>query len=221
MLKLEILARHYRLSDREVVRQAQVHVAFRLFVGLGLDSPLPHRSLLTSFRHRVGAQRLQQIFHALLGQARELGLVRDRLRIKDATHVIANIAIPSTIGLVAQTRDQLLTALQPFAAAAAQQEQQRALAIRIASADLPDEERLVHRVAHLRAILAWADQLPQQEPFHQATSRAQEHLWQALTLAHKVLADREPDARTSCSACRTPTPAAASTATTSRATCST
>jgi transposase len=195
MLKLEILARHYRLSDREVVRQAQVNVAFRLFVGLGLDSPLPHHSLLSYFRHRVGPDRLQEIFHALLGQARELGLVRDRLRIKDATHVIANIAVPSTLGLVAQTRDRLLEALRPFAAVAVAQERQRTEAIRQASAELPDEERLVRRVAHLRAILAWADLAPQQESFHQAASRAQEQLRQALTLAHKVLADREPQAK--------------------------
>jgi IS5 family transposase len=195
MLKLEILARHYRLSDREVVRQAQVNIAFRLFVGLGLDNSLPHHTLLTYFRQRVGADRLQEIFHTLLGQARELGLVRDRLRIKDATHVIANIAVPSTLGLVAQTRDRLLAALQPFAAVAVEQEQQRIEAIRSASADLPDEERLVRRVAHLRAILAWADLVPQQAPFQQAAVGAQEHLRQALTLAHKVLADREPNAK--------------------------
>jgi len=37
--------------------------------------------------------------------------------LKDATHIIANIAVPSTIRLVAEVRDQLLEALRPFAAA--------------------------------------------------------------------------------------------------------
>jgi IS5 family transposase len=195
LLQPEILARHYRLSDRQVVRQAQVNVAFRLFLGLDLDSPLPHHSLLTYFRQRVGETRLQEIFHILLRQARELGLVRDRLRLKDATHVLANIAIPSTIALVAQTRDRLLAALAPLAAAAVEQERQRVEAIRLASADLDDQERLLRRVTHLRTILAWADQVPQQEPFAQASQRTQEQLRQALTLAHKVLADRAPDAK--------------------------
>jgi transposase len=195
MLKLEILARHYQLSDREVVRQAQVNVAFRLFVGLSLRSPLPHHTSLTYFRQRVGVERLQEIFHTLLGQARALGLVRDRLRLKDATHIIANIAIPSTIRLVAETRDQLLAALQPFAAALVQQEQQHAEAIRQASADLKDEERLVRRVAHLQAVLAWADEVPQQERFHQAAGEEQEQLRQALAVAHKVLADRDAKAQ--------------------------
>src|SRR3974377_2256832 len=42
MLKLEILARHYNLSDREVMAQTQVNVAFRLFAGLSLHSQVPH-----------------------------------------------------------------------------------------------------------------------------------------------------------------------------------
>lgn len=194
MLKLEILARHYRLSDRDVVRQAQVNVAFRLFVGLSWRSPLPHHTSLTYFRQRVGAERLQGLFDTLLGQARALGLVRDRLRLKDAPHILANIAIPSTIRLVAQTREQLLAALRPFAPTAVEQEQQRAEAIRQASADLKDEERLVRRVAHLPAVLAWADDVPHQEHFAQAAGAHQEQLRQALAVAHKVLADREPQA---------------------------
>ena len=195
MLKLEILARHYQLSDRDVVTQAQVNVAFRLFVGLSLRSPLPHPTSLTYFRQRVGAERLQEIFHTLLGQARALGLVRDRLRLKDATHILANIAVPSTIRLVAQTREQLLAALRPFAPAAVEQERQRARDIRQASADLKDEERLVQRVAHLQAVLAWADDVPRQERFGQAAGAGPERLRQALVVAHKVLADRAPQAQ--------------------------
>src|SRR5688500_4802806 len=75
MLKLEILARHYTLSDRELVAQTQVNIAFRLFVGLNLQSTLPHHTLFTYFRQRVGPELMQEIFHTLLGQARALGLV--------------------------------------------------------------------------------------------------------------------------------------------------
>lgn len=195
MLKLEILARHYNLSDRQVIAQTQVNVAFRLFVGLSVRTPLPHHTSLTYFRERVGAARLQQIFQTLLSQARELGLVRDRLRLKDATHIIANIAIPSTLQLVAHTRERLLAALRPFAPAQVEQEQQYAQALTQASADLPDQERLVRRVAHLRTVLAWAEQVPQQEAFRHAPEAQQEALRQALWLAHKVLADQEPKAK--------------------------
>jgi transposase len=192
MLKLEVLALHYRLSDRELMKQAQVNVAFRLFLGLSCHRPLPHPTSMTYFRERVGPQRLQEVFHVVLGQARELGLVRDRLRLKDATHILANIAVPSTLGLVAQTRQQLLAALQPFAAERVQEETRRADAIRQASDDLPDQERLVRRVAHLRLLVAWAEEVLSTEAFRVAAAAGQEKLRAALALAHKVLADRDP-----------------------------
>jgi transposase len=54
MLKLEIVSRHYNLSDREVVRQTQVNVAFRLFVGLSRRGSLPHHTSLTYFSSACG-----------------------------------------------------------------------------------------------------------------------------------------------------------------------
>jgi transposase len=194
MLKLEVLARHYRLSDRELMKQVQVNVAYRLFLELSCQSPLPHPTSMTYFRERVGFERMQEIFHVVLGRARELGLVRDRLRLKDATHILANIAVPSTIRLVAQTREQLLAALQPFAAAYVDEERRRAEEIHQASDDLPDQERLVRRVAHLRAIIARAEEETSGEAFGAAEAAGQagpEKLRSALALAHKVLADRD------------------------------
>jgi IS5 family transposase len=195
LLKLETLARQYNLSDREVIAGARYNIAQRLFLDLSLESPLPHHTLLTYFRQRLGVERMQQIFDALVAQARRLGLVKDRLRLKDATHIIANIAVPSTIRLVAQVRDQLLEALQPFAAERVSQEEQQAEAIRLRTFDHSDQERLLQRVNHLQAVLAWADEVPQQPAFAQAARARQEKLRQALEVAHKVLADRQdPDA---------------------------
>lgn len=54
MLKLELLARQYRLSDREVIAAVRFNIAFRLFLGISLKSPLPHHTLLTYFRQRLG-----------------------------------------------------------------------------------------------------------------------------------------------------------------------
>jgi transposase len=113
LIKLEFLQFHYNLSDREVIAAAQVKVAFRCFLEVSLESRLPVPSLLSQFRTRLGAQRHQALFDEVVAQARAHGLVHDRLRLKDATHIIANIAIPSTIGLVAQTRDRLLVSARP------------------------------------------------------------------------------------------------------------
>ena len=191
VLKLELLGRQYRLSDREVMAGTRFNIAYRLFLGLSLKSPLPHHTLMTYFRHRLGAESLQQIFDSLVGQARRLGLVKDRLRLKDATHIIANIAIPSTIRLVAEARDELLEALRPFAPTRVAEEEQRAEAIRLGTEDAKDEECLLQRVTHLRAVLLWADDVPGQENFRQQSDQAHQAVRAALALAHKILADRE------------------------------
>jgi transposase len=190
MLKLDLLSIHYRMSDRELMRQAQVNMAYRLFLDIGCDTTLPHHTTMTYFRDRVGADTLKTIFHEVLAQARELGVVGDRLRLKDATHIIANIAIPSTIRLVAQTRDHLLDAAEPFAPARVAAEW--TIADTLCSDDeVPDTERLVRRVHHLRSVLSWADELPKAAAFRVGTAASQEKLVEALRLAHKVLADRE------------------------------
>src|SRR4029077_16371597 len=144
---------HYNLSDRQVIAQSRCNMAFRWFLDLSLHSPLPHHTLLTYFRERLGAEKHQQLFDAIVGQARAQGLIKDRLRLKDATHVLANIAIPATIALVSQTRTRLLEALMPFVAERVAQEQRHAEQIRAATADLSGEERLLQRVAHLRVLL--------------------------------------------------------------------
>src|SRR6266498_1044169 len=195
LLKVGFLQTHYNLSDREVLAAIQVNVAFRFFLNLALTDTLPHPSLLTVFRARLGDSLYQQIFDGVVSQARAAGLVKDRLRLKDATHVIANIAIPSTIRLIAQMRQRLLATSEPFAGDQVAAERAHALAIRTATTDLSDEERLLAHLTHLRQIVAWADQLSSdlgRLPQHGAPAR---HAFaDALALAHQILADRDnPD----------------------------
>jgi transposase len=195
LLKLEFLRCHYNLSDRMVVDQARYNMAFRYFLGLSLLSPLPHHTLLTVFRERLGVERYQQVFDALIAQARQHGLVKDRLRLKDATHIIANIAIPSTIRLVADTRRQLLAAVRPFAAESVAEEEAHAASIHTSTADLSGEERLLQRVRHLGTIVSWVQILVDTGKPAGAADSAWQNLTEALELAHKVLADREPKAK--------------------------
>ncbi len=192
MLKLGFLAFHYNLSDRRVLAETQVNVAFRFFLELALESELPHPSLLSVFRSRLGEAKYQAVFAGIVEQARSFGLVKDRLRLKDATHVIANIALPATMRLVAQTRKRLLEAVRPFAPERVTQEEARAEAIHTATTDLEEPERLLQRVTHLREILAWVDLLYQGlPPLPPPQAGPHKTLEEALHLAHKVLADRE------------------------------
>ena len=196
LLKLEFLEFHYGLSDREVIAEAQVNVAFRYFLDLSLEDRLPVPSLLSQFRSRLGEERHQAIFDEVVRQARELGLVKDQLRLKDATHVIADVAIPSALVLVAQVRQRLLEALRPYAPERVAKEEEEVASIRTTTADLKSEERLAYRVAHLRQILAWADELKATlDSGTEEEERQREALAQALALGHKVLADQEDPQR--------------------------
>jgi transposase len=191
LLKLLLLGEHYGLADEKLMQMAQVNVAFRYFLDWPLAVALPEPSLLSQFRTRLGTERFQKVFHEILRQARTAGLVQDRLRLKDATHVIANVAIPATLELVAQMRTKLLDAAEKFAPEEVAAHRQKADDIRQSSRDQSNEARLLLRVNHLRDLVAWGD-----EWWSKLTDTAtQESFAALLAQAHKVLNDREPQAK--------------------------
>ena len=171
-----------------MITRAQTDVAYRYFLNLPMKKELPDPSSLCIFRGRLGMDGHQEVFHAIVAQAREYGLVKDRLRLKDATHVLADIAIPSTLALIAQARNELLAAAEPFDALRTAGERARIEVIRVSAEGQSAELRLINRVTHLREILAWTDELTPPE------DAATDHAWQVLEaasrLAHKILADQ-------------------------------
>jgi transposase len=196
LIKLEFLQFHYNLSDREVIAEVQVNVACRFFLELSLESRVPVPSLLSQFRTRLGSERHQGLFDQVVTQAREHGLMHDRLRLKDATHMVANIAVPTTLQLVAQSRQRLLESARPYGPEPVAQEETEAERLRQVTADLKDVERLVARVAHLQTIVLWADRLQQElGPAPEPPERARQAFEAALALAHRVLADRDDPER--------------------------
>lgn len=197
LFKLSVLQFHYDLSDERVMREAEVNIAFRYFLDLGAGVRVPEASLLSQFRTRVGAERFAQAFQEILRQARAAGLVRDRLRLKDATHLIANIAVPTTLRLMGQTREQLLSAAEGFAAAEVGVHRQTALEIREATADLKAEARLLARVKHLQELVAWGEGWLERLEIGAPPVGVEvyETFVSALAIARKVLGDRQPRAK--------------------------
>ena len=197
LIKLLLLQFHYGLSDDRVIAETQVNVAFRFFLDLSVEATLPEPSLLSQFRTRLGEERFALLFQEILAQARAAGLVKDRLRLKDATHIIANIAVPATIQLVAQIRTQLLDAAEVFAADEVAAHRQHAADLRQMTTDLKNEVRLLRRIEHLRELVVWSDQwcdrLANASP-RLCTPAQQEKFEEALKLAHKILKDREAGA---------------------------
>lgn len=50
------------VHDRKLMREAQVNIAIRWFVGYGMHEQLPHHSSLTRIRQRWGEERFRRIF---------------------------------------------------------------------------------------------------------------------------------------------------------------
>jgi len=190
MLKILFLRFHYRLSDRQVMERSKTDMAFRWFLDLPLSDPVPNPTDGTYFRRRIGAERFAQIFQELITQAREAGLVRDRLRLKDATHLIADAADVQPLQLAAQVRERLLQAATPFFADWVTAQRTQIAALRQTTAEFADDERLAARVEHLRAMAAQLHPLAAGLPAATPSERSRQCLHRALELTDQLLADR-------------------------------
>lgn len=189
MLKLLYLGYHHNLSDRQVIDRAKTDLAFRCFLEIPLSWALPDPSSLCVFRGRLGVKGFRKVFEQIVQQARDHGMVKDRLRIKDATHVIGNVAIPTALALVAQIRDKLLATAEPFALQLVEGERVKLEILREATKQQKPAEKLITRVANLREILFWADELA--PPEEADTNRAWQSFLAQRDLAHKILEDHE------------------------------
>jgi transposase len=196
MLKILFLRFHYRLSDRQVMERTITDMAFRWFLGLGVHAEIPNHTNGTHFRQRIGADSFQQVFQDLLTQAREHRLISDRLRLKDATHLFADVAKVGPLPLVAQVRERLLQAAEPLFAEWVGQQRTLFTTLRQTTAELPDDERLAHRVEHLRSLVtALHRQLADLPAPPEKEANQVQHLQRALAVAFKLLADRaDPEA---------------------------
>jgi len=67
MLRLCLLQYLYGDSDREVVANARLNLAYKYFLGLAIDEEVPDDSTISVFRaHRLGEKSLEKSFRLLL-----------------------------------------------------------------------------------------------------------------------------------------------------------
>ena len=79
-------------SERQLMREVQVNVAYRWFLGLRLTDKVPDASTLSQNRRRRFAQSgiCQEIFDEIVQQAMGRGMVDGRVLYTDSTHLKAN-----------------------------------------------------------------------------------------------------------------------------------
>ena len=91
LFKVVFLQFLYDLSDREVEDQVNLHLACKWFAGLMPEEAAPDHTTICRFRAKLGPEKFQEIFNTIIERARSGGLVHDRLRIIDATHLQAKV----------------------------------------------------------------------------------------------------------------------------------
>jgi IS5 family transposase len=111
MLRSAVVQHLYDYSDREMEYEARYNIMIKWFIGLNLDDSSYDHSALGRFRDLLGEERWKDVFFSLLKQIENAGFVKGKDYV-DATHVIANIAIPGTIDLLRQGIKDVMKAIQ-------------------------------------------------------------------------------------------------------------
>jgi transposase len=113
MLRLCLLQYLFGDSDRQVIENAKLNLAYKYFLGLAVDEEVPDDSTISYFRAiRLGEEKFKQVFQNIVQQCIDKGLVTGKKQIIDSTHIVANMAINSLTGLVRLCRHNVLKEVQ-------------------------------------------------------------------------------------------------------------
>jgi transposase len=82
-------------SERRLVEEIRVNVAYRWFVGLSLTDPVPHSTTFSQNRRRrfQGTSIYQDIFDEIVLQAMDKGLIEGKELFTDSTFLKANATL--------------------------------------------------------------------------------------------------------------------------------
>jgi len=109
MLRLCLLQYIYGDSDRQVVENARLNLAYKYFLGLAVDAEVPDYTTISYFRaQRLGEEKFQLVLEQIVRQCIDKGLVKGNRQIIDSTHIRANISVGSITGLVRKCRENML-----------------------------------------------------------------------------------------------------------------
>jgi transposase len=109
MLRLCLLQYLYGDSDRQVVENARLNLAYKYFLGLAVDAEVPDYTTVSYFRaKRLGEEKFRAILEQIVRQCIDKGLIKGKRQIIDSTPVFANISLSSLSGLVRKCRENVL-----------------------------------------------------------------------------------------------------------------
>lgn len=191
MLRLCLLQYVYGDSDRQVVENARLNLAYKYFLGLAVDAEVPDYTTISHFRaQRLGEEKFQLVLEQIVRQCIDKGLVKGDRQIIDSTHIRGNITLSSITGLVRKCRENVLKTVEKQDRRVAESlgltDLQNAKKVKFASA----EERLQKEIEAAGELLDSVTARLRARRIHPT-----EELKKDLGLLEKAVADREANAK--------------------------
>ena len=92
LFKLDMIKHLFGIrSLRQTLRDAEVNVAYRWFLGYGMTQPLPHFATVSyAFRHRFTEEVIEEVFRWILEEIAQAGYLSPEVVFVDGTHIKAN-----------------------------------------------------------------------------------------------------------------------------------
>ena len=96
----------YNLSEVRLCEEVSLHAAYRWFCRLEFHDPVPDRTTLVKLRKRCREQGLwEELFHRIVTQCHDVGLLSGRHLAVDSTQVQANASIKSMQEIASELTD--------------------------------------------------------------------------------------------------------------------
>jgi len=187
MLRLCLLQYLYGDSDRQVIENARVNLAYKYFLGLAVDEEVPDFTTVSYFRAvRLGEEKFRGVFENIVEQCIDKGVVKGKRQIIDSTHIIADIAVTSLTGLVKLCRQNVIKEVE---------RQRPGTATKLGWVDVvcSKEDRFARKEEHLEKEVEAAKTLLDDitEEIRQGRIKPDTKLKDHLEILEKAVADRE------------------------------
>ena len=187
MIRLCLLQYIYGDSDRKVIENARVNLAYKFFLDLAVDEDVPDDTTLSYFRSkRLGEDDFQNIFQNIVQQCIDKGLVTGRRQIIDSSHIIADMAITSLTQLLNLCRRNVVKDIA---------KQNPQLAEKLAGKEIEGSRKTKYAIHEegLQNEMHEAAQLLDEvtEEFKKGNLKPTSELRKDLELLEKAVADRE------------------------------
>lgn len=115
MFKILILEYLYVLSDGDVVKRIKTDVAFRWFLGLGINDSVPDDTTISYFRiNHIGEKYFDEFFNEVVKQCIDRGLIKSKRYLIDSTDVAANVNYPTEKKLIRKAFKEVIKELEQF-----------------------------------------------------------------------------------------------------------